>query len=152
MVFEKNEIKSEMAIVCCNLADMYLRSAEYTQARPMLTRSYKLTEEIGHAPSMSVALVNLGVLAARLGNLVEAEDWYRQALDLIIPMGELFYTSLFHSYLATALIEQGKLDEAKPMLMQALKISHSTRIAPCTGFALMVLGQLRFAQIGRAHV
>lgn len=151
-VFEKNEVKSEITIVSCNLADMYLRSAEYAQARQMLTRSYKLADEIGHAPSMSVALVNLGVLATRQGDLAKAEDWYGQALALIKPMGELFYTSLYHSYLATALIEQGKLDEAQPLLMQALKISRSKRIAPCTGFALVALGQLRFARAQAAHL
>ncbi|MGH2507333.1 MAG: tetratricopeptide repeat protein, partial [Ktedonobacteraceae bacterium] len=141
-VFEKNDIKIEIANVCCNLADLYLRRAEYTLARPMLMRSYKLTEEMGHTLVMSVALVNLGVLAARQGDLTEAETWYQQALDQIKQTSELFYTSIIHSYLATALIEQGKLDEAKPLLVQALKISHSQHIAPCTGFALVVLGQL----------
>ncbi|MGH2481698.1 MAG: tetratricopeptide repeat protein, partial [Ktedonobacteraceae bacterium] len=151
-IFEKSNIKNEITIVCCNLADMYLRRAEYVQARPMLTRSYKLADEMGQAPIMSVALGNLGVLATRLGNLAEAEDWYQQALNLITPMGELFYTSLYYSYVATALIEQGKLDEAQPLLVQALKISHSTRIAPCTGFALVVLGQLRFARAQAANL
>ncbi len=55
--------------------------------------------------------------------------------------------SLFSSYVATALIEQGKLDEAVPMLIQALKISRSSHIAPCIGFAMVALGQLRLARI-----
>lgn len=145
-IFEKDDVKNEVANVCCNLADLYLRRAEYSLARPMVTRSYKLAEEMGNTPVMSIALGNLGVLAVRSGNLDEAESWYQQALGLITQMNELFYISLFNSYVATALIEQGKLDKAKPLLVQALKISRSQRISPCTGFALVTLGQLHLAQ------
>lgn len=144
-VFEENGIKNELANVCCNLGDLYLKRAEYTLAHSMLTRSHTLAKEIGNVPIMSIALANLGVLATRLGDLTEAENWYQQALAQIKQTSELFYTSLFHSYFATALIEQGKLNEAKPLLAQALKISYFRHIAPCTGFALVVLGQLRLA-------
>ena len=61
-------------------------------------------------------------------------------------MNELYYVSLFHSYLATALIEQGKLEEAEPLIVQALKISRSRHISPCIGFALVALGHLRLAR------
>lgn len=145
-VFEKNNIKSEIANVCCNLADIHLRRAEYSQARPLLMRSRELAEDIGHVPIRSVALINLGVLAARLGDLVEAEDWDRQALALTEQVNDLFYISLFSSYIATALIEQGKLNEAEPLLIKALKIGHSRHIAPCIGFALVALGHLRLAR------
>jgi tetratricopeptide (TPR) repeat protein len=145
-VFERNSIKNEIANVCCNLADLHMRRSEYSLAEPLLMRSGELADEIGLAPIKSVVLNNLGVLAARRGNLVEAETWYRQSLNLITQLNEIFYISLFHTYVASSLIEQGKLDETKPMLMQALKISHSKRIAPCTGFALITLGHLRFVQ------
>lgn len=149
-IFEKNDIKTEIANVCCNLADLHLRKAEYVPAQSLLTRSYKLAEEIGFTASVSIAGGNLGVLAARLGKLQEVESCYRQALVLAQQINELFYTSLFHSYVATALIDQGKLDEAMSFLLAALKISRSRRIAPCTNFALVVLSHLRIAQ-AQAH-
>ena len=145
VVFEKNDLKREITIVCSNQADIYLRKSEYDQARDALQRAFDIAERIGDKPSMSVILNNLGILAARLGNLVEAETWYRQSLVVTEQVNDSFYISLFSSYIATSLIEQGKLDETKPMLIQALKISHTKRIAPCTGFALMALGHLRFA-------
>lgn len=145
-VFEKNDIKRDTAIIYSNLGDIYLRKAEYTQAKDAFEQAIETTEKIGDIPSMSVALGNMGVLAARLGSLTEAENWHRQALDLVKTMSEPFYTSLFHSYVATALIEQGKLDEAQAPLVQALRISHAKQIAPCTGFALAALGRLRFSR------
>jgi tetratricopeptide (TPR) repeat protein len=144
--FEQHSIKNEVANVCCNLGDLYLKRSEYASARPLLMRSCELAEEIGLAPIMSVALGNLGVLSARLGNLTEAETRYRQALNISEQVGDPFYTSLLQSYVVTALIEQGKLNEAEPLLLQSLKISHSRHIAFCTGFALTALGHLRFAR------
>lgn len=145
-IFEHNDIKREVANVCCNLGDLYLRTAEYEQAHLVLSRSQALAEEIGDASILSIALGNLGVLATRLGNIAEAEGWYRKAVELIAQTNELFYASLFRSYLAIALIEQGKLDEAEDSLTQALKISHILHIAPCAGFALIALGHFRFAR------
>jgi DNA-binding SARP family transcriptional activator len=145
-IFDQYDHKREIANVCCNLADLHLRRSEYNLTRSLLMRSRDIVERIGDTPVMSIVLINLGVLAARLGNLKEAESWYRQALSLTESVNDHFYISLFHTYVAIALIEQGKLDEAGPLLVQALKISRAKHIAPCTGFALVALGQLRLAR------
>jgi DNA-binding SARP family transcriptional activator len=142
-IYEQYDCQREIANVSCNLADLYLRRSDYTSAQSLLIRSYSIVQKIGDNPIMSIVLVNLGVLAAKLGNLIEAESWYRQALVLAEQVNDLFYISLFCSYVATALIEQGKLDQAEPLLSQALKISHSKHISPCAGFALITLGYLR---------
>lgn len=145
-IFEKHDYRREIGIVCSNLGNIYLGKAEYDLAQAAFQRALDIDEKIGDAPNRAVVQGNLGVLAARLGNLVEAEDWYRQALALTEQVNDLFYMSLFRSYLATALIEQGRLDEAKPLLVQALKISRSRHIAPCTDFALAALGQLHLSR------
>ena len=145
-IFEQHDYQREIAIVCSNLGDIYLKKAEYGLAQTVFQRAFDIDKKIGDDPNTAVVLINLGVLAARLGKLVEAEDWYRQALTLTEQVSDLFYISLFSSYVATALIEQGKLDEAQPLLIQALKISRSKQISPCIGFALVALGQLRLAR------
>jgi len=145
-IYEQYDCQREIANVSCNLADLYLRRSDYTSARSLLTRSYALVQKIGDNPIMSIVLVNLGVLAAKLGNLTEAETWYRQALALAEQVNDFFYISLFCSYAAMSLIEQGKLKQAEPLLTRALKISHSKRISPCIGFALLTLGYLRIAR------
>src|SRR5207302_6025449 len=42
--------------------------------------------------------------------------------------------------------DQGKPEEAGKCLLKALSISRSMAIAPCIGFALIVLGSMRLAQ------
>jgi DNA-binding SARP family transcriptional activator len=145
-IFEKHDSKREIANVCCNLADLYLRRSEYSSARSVLTRSHDIAEQIGDIPITSIVVGNLGVLSARLGNLIDAENWYRQALSFAEQVNDLFYVSLLNSYLAMVLIEQGKLDEAKAALVQALKISRTKQITPCIGLALVTIGHLRFAR------
>lgn len=145
-IFEQYDRQREIAHVCCNLGDLYLRRAEYTLAQAALRRSLSIAEPMGDIPGMSVAFGNLGMLSARFGDLSEAEAYYRRALALAEQVNDPVYISLWHSYLAAALQDQGRLDEAKASLRQALAASRATNITPCTGFALVVLGQLRIAQ------
>lgn len=145
-IFEQYDRKREIALVCCNLGDLYLRSAEYTLAEPVLHRSLTILEQMGDVPVTSVVLGNLGVLAVRLGDLSKAETWYRQALVLSEQVNDPFYISLLHTYLAVAFLEQGKLAEARPLLVQALKVSRSKHIMPCIGLALVALGRLHLAE------
>ncbi len=139
-------MKREIAVIFSNQGDIYLRQAAYAQAKVCFQRTLDIAKNIGDRPTQAIALINLGLVAARHGNLPEAEQWYRRALASVQDTDEHFYFSLFHSYLATALIEQGKLDEAIPQLLQALKISRAYHIVPCTGFALLTLGQWRLAR------
>ncbi len=149
-IFERYESKTELVNVCCNLADLYLRKAEYALAQPLFMRSYILAQEIGFAAVISIAAGNLGVVAIRLGNLAEAETWCRKALAALEQVQERLYMSLLHSYLAMILVEQGKLDQAVRLLLHALKMSHTWHLPLCTDFALVVLSHLRIAQ-ARTH-
>ena len=40
-LFEQDDYQREIAIVCCDLGDLYLRKAEYPQAQAVLRRSLK---------------------------------------------------------------------------------------------------------------
>jgi tetratricopeptide (TPR) repeat protein len=145
-IFEQYDYKREIANVCCNLGDLYLRICKYTSVRPVLHRSLSIAEQIGNKPLTSIGLGNLGVLSARLGNLVEAEHWYKQALALAEQVNDPFYISLLHSYLTLTLIKERKIEEAKSSLIQALKIGRAKNISYCIGLALVTLGRLRIAQ------
>ncbi len=61
-------------------------------------------------------------------------------------MNDPIYTSLLYSYLATIMQDQGKIDEAKTSLCQALRISRAMNITSCIGAALVALGHLHIAQ------
>jgi DNA-binding SARP family transcriptional activator len=145
-IFEQYGYQREIAMVCSDLGDIYLRKSEHDLAQAVFNRALDIDEKIGDAPNKTLVLGNLGVLAARLGDLPKAESWYHQALDLTESVNDYFYISLLQSYLAVALTEQGRLSEARPLLGQALKVGRSRHIAPCIGFALVALGRLYLTQ------
>ncbi len=61
-LFEQHDYQREIAILCCNLGDLYLRKADYPQAQAVLRRSLSIAERIGELPLVSFALGNLGIL------------------------------------------------------------------------------------------
>src|SRR5207237_7392343 len=82
----------------------------------------------------------------RLGDLAETEAWYRERLTLAEQINHPVYVSLWHSYLAAVTVDQGRLSEAGDLLSHALGIARVMKITPCSGFALVMLGNLRIAQ------
>ncbi len=145
-IFEQYDRQREIAMVCGNIGDVYLRKTEHSLAQAALRRSLSVAERIGDVSIMSVALGNLGTLSARLGDLSEAEVWYKRSLALAEQVNDPVYISLWHGYLTPVMQDQGRLDEARLSLGQALTVGRSTNFAPCIGFALVALGHLRIAQ------
>src|SRR5205823_402184 len=144
--FEQYDCQREIAVVCCNLGDVHLRRAEYKQAQAFLRRSLGIAERIGELPLVCIVFGNMGVQAMRTGDLVEAENWFKQGLALAEQINEPVHSSLLYTYLSLVLQDQGKLEETGKYLLKALSISRLMAIAPCIGFALIVLGSIRLAQ------
>jgi DNA-binding SARP family transcriptional activator len=144
--FEQYDRQREIALVCGDIGDAYLRKAEHTLAQAALRRSLSIAERIGHVSIMSVAFGNLGMLSARFGDLPEAEVCYKRALALAEQVNDPVYISLWHGYLASVMQDQGKIKEAKSSLRQALTISRAMNFTPSIGVALVALGHLHIAQ------
>jgi predicted ATPase/DNA-binding SARP family transcriptional activator len=145
-IFEQYDRQREIAHICCNIGDVYLRKAEHTLAQASLRRSLSIAEQIGDASIMSVAFGNLGILSARFGDLPEAETCFKRGITLAEQVNDPVYVSLCHAYLTTVMQDQGKMNEAKLSLRRALTISRTMNFTPCIGIALVILGQLRIAQ------
>ena len=145
-IFEQYERQREIAVVCGNIGDVYLRKAENTLAQATLRRSLNSAEQVGDVATMSVAFGNMGMLSSRFGDLVEAEVYFRRGLALAEQVNDPVFISLLYGYLATIMQDQGKIDEAKLSLRQALKISRAMNFTPCIGVALVALGHLHIAQ------
>ncbi len=96
---------------------------------------------------MSVAYGNLGIVSTRLGELPEAEVYFRKGLLLAEQVNDPVYISLLESYLTPVLQDQGKLEEARSSLLHALMVGRASKFAPCIGCSLIALGQLRIAQV-----
>jgi tetratricopeptide (TPR) repeat protein len=79
-IFEHYDCLREIAIVCCNLGDVYLRRAEYPSAEQYLLRALDITTRIGDTALQCFVTGNLGLLALRTDKLIESENWYRRGL------------------------------------------------------------------------
>ena len=145
-VFEQYNRQREIANVCCNLGDVYLRKAEHELAHAAFRRSIHIAERIGDVPLMSVVFGNLGVLAARSGNLQEAEEWIKRGIKLAEQIKDQIYISIWHIYLSITFQDQGKWAEARKSIVYALSISRSTNNTPYIGFALIVIGNMHMMQ------
>lgn len=145
-LFEQHDYHREISIVCCNLGDLYLRKAEYSQAQAVLRRSLSIAERIGDIPVVSFAISNLGVLDLRMGNLVDAETELRRGITFAERIDDPVSISILYSYLATVLQERGKLLDAEAMLRRALMIGHTMHIIPYIGLTLVAVGNLRTSQ------
>jgi tetratricopeptide (TPR) repeat protein len=84
----------------------------------------------------------MGVLAARSGNLQEAEEWLKRGIKLAEQIKDQYYISILHIYLSITLQDQGKWAEARKSIVYALSISRSMNINPYVGFALIVIGNM----------
>ncbi len=145
-IFEQRDYQREIAIVCCNLGDLYLRKAEYTQAQSVLRRSLSIAERVGELSLISYAIGNLGLLDLRVGNLVDAETELRRGIRVAECVNDPMSTSMQYSYLASVLQEQGKLSEAQSMIHRALTIGRGMHIIPYVGLTLVAIANLRIAQ------
>ncbi|HXX78954.1 MAG TPA: tetratricopeptide repeat protein, partial [Ktedonobacteraceae bacterium] len=145
-IFEQYDRLREISFVCGDMGDVYMRKGEHILAQATLRRSLGIAERIGDASIMSVAFANLGVLSARFGNLSEAESYFQQGITLVEQVNDPVYVSLWLSCQTLILQEQGKPNEAMRSLCRALAISRAMNLTPCTGVALVILGQLHIAQ------
>ncbi|GCE14448.1 DUF6788 family protein [Tengunoibacter tsumagoiensis] len=144
-IFEQYDCSREIAIVSCNLGDLYLRTAQYSQAQAALRRSLSIAERIGEIPLSSFAIGNLGILDMRLGELYEAEKEMEKAISLAESVQDPIFQSMLNSSLATVLQEQRKFPQAVSALKSALKMARATKVSPCIGLAYMTLGKFRLA-------
>ncbi len=145
-IYEQHELITEMARVCGNLGATYIMKGEHEAARQYLQRALELTERIGHLPYMASAMINLGSVEQRSGNLLEAEDWAKQGRELSARMQDREHASYCSWTLATVQTELGKFGEAAASIAYALKLGRSLKNMPCIHYALTGLADLRITQ------
>ncbi len=146
-LYEQYDYQRGIAIVCCDLGDLYSRMADYPQAQAALRRSLSLAERIGELPLVSFVYENLGILDIRTGNLDEAEAEFRRSIMLAERIDDPASISLCYTRLASALQEQGKLSEAGTALYRALTMARTIHLTPYIGLALVASGNIRIAQV-----
>ena len=150
-IAEQHNSQRDIAIISCNMGDLYLRMADYSQAQAAFRRSYRLAKEIDEALAELLNLFNIGVVDIRTGNLADAANEIKRAIDLAKTTKDKSVISFFNAYLALAFLEQGKIIEAKEALYSSLNSGRKTHVSIYIGVSLMTLGYLRFIQSKDKH-
>ena len=145
-IAEQNNSLREMAIISCNMGDLYLRTADYSQAQAALRRSRSLTQIVDDKPVEAITLCNMGIVNIRTGNVMDASNELREAINIFEKSKDLAVNCLFYTNLAFSLLEQGKIVEAKKALFSALINGRSTNALPYLSFSLVIMGYLRLLQ------
>lgn len=147
-IFEQHDCLREIAIVCCNLGDVYLRRAEYSSAEQYLLRALDITARIGDTALECFVTGNLGLLALRTGKLSESESWYRRGLKSAWQINEAYSNCLLSTFLAFVLLKQEKSStEIASCLRRAFTLQRTINIPDCTAIIWIVLAYVRLSQL-----
>lgn len=143
-LYEQYDEKRQIAHLSCDMGYIHLKKAEFALAQAELRRAQSLAELIGDEPLLALVYSDWGEMAVATGDLEEAENWYRRALELTEE--DLVYISMWNAGLASVLHERDKLNEATRCLRRAWTIGRSMHNNPCIGLALVTLGNMRISQ------
>ena len=125
------EIKEEgnragIASTLYELGRLAYQTGDRDKARHLYQRSLDINEELGDQPSIAKTLGELGRLAHSEDDQVGAEKLYRQAVTSLREIGDVVNASVWMFNLAVLYEEQDRLDEAVPLLEQAVEVAERT--------------------------
>jgi DNA-binding SARP family transcriptional activator/tetratricopeptide (TPR) repeat protein len=149
--FEQHNCFQEIAYVCCNMGHAYLNSAQYKLAQAAFRRSLHLAENLSNNPLRSIIFGNLGILASRSGDLLEAEAWFERCIQLVETINDQVYLVTWHTYLSDVYLNRGEISKAEQSVMLALKTSKAIKNIPCFGSALIALATLHITNYLTTH-
>jgi len=100
------------------------RQGDYAAAQGQLTQSLSAYRQINDLQGESSVLNSLGIIAWRLGNLDEAQQYYKACLLGTQTAGDRHFEGLILTNLSILSHSQGDSVAAKEYLIQSLAISH----------------------------
>jgi tetratricopeptide (TPR) repeat protein len=118
---------------------------EHDAAETVVEEVRTTAEELGLEPTMASALVRLGWIARRRGDLRRSEKLFREAVRLTSVRGDRGLLPDYQAALATTLVDLGKVDEAERLALEAAATAVPEDTS-CRIFALTALASVRAAQ------
>jgi tetratricopeptide (TPR) repeat protein len=110
-------------------------AAEYAR------QAYELYVELGDLERQATVANNLGIIAYYGNDWDESLRWYGQAAERNHDLGLVLAAALNEANIGEVLVNQGRLEEAEPVLRQAVRVLRASDSAE-TPFAEMHLGRL----------
>jgi tetratricopeptide (TPR) repeat protein len=106
-----------------------------------LTQALILYEELGDVAGQGMVTANLGVGAYFEGRWDEAIAWYRQAIDAFGKAGNAVQAALNEANVGELLVNQGRVVEARPLLVRAARVMRAARYRDGATFAEIQLAR-----------
>jgi predicted ATPase len=150
-IYEQYHQYRELAIVYCNLGDLYLRRGMYGQAERAFERTRELAQKMDYTALISFAAGNLGVVALRQGNWSVAMTYIQQALNGAEQCNDKATMSFWSSYAAQAAIAQGLRKEARAYVVRALIYARQCQVEPYLAIALVTAASFHLASFPRTE-
>lgn len=114
--------KRELAHALSRLGANYMRAGRWGDQLSCNLRNLRIAEELGDLSMQLTANINLGVTYASLGELDQAIEHTRRAVDLAIRTSAVTTSALVRSNLGGLLLDRGQLVEAGEQLTRAIEI------------------------------
>jgi tetratricopeptide (TPR) repeat protein len=124
-------------------------------AETVSRRALKIAEQVGEIPTICIIYINLGLLAARSGNLVEARALYQRGLLLAEQSDDYVHIGLVSTYLALVSQDLGTAGQARQYIRRALTANKYLTVANCIGpvwIACAVMRLARFSSSANNHM
>uniref|UniRef100_UPI0035E413C5 hypothetical protein n=1 Tax=Thermogemmatispora sp. TaxID=1968838 RepID=UPI0035E413C5 len=145
-IFEQYNRYRDIAATCCNIGHTHLSVAQLPAAQAAFRRALMLAERLGNTLLQAVIISNLGLLAAKLGDLDLAEREHKRSLGIADKASDKTYFCLWSAFLAIILQRRMKGQEAVRSIRKALSTVISLNLLPCLGFVLVALANMRLIQ------
>jgi tetratricopeptide (TPR) repeat protein len=145
-VYEHYHCQREIGLIWCNMGDVYIRKVDYKMAETVSRRALKIAEQVGEIPTICIIYINLGLLTARSGNLVEAKALYQRGLLLAEQGDDHVHIGLTSTYLALVSQELGASHQAMQYIRRALTANKHLTVASCIGPMLIACAMMRLAR------
>ncbi len=106
-----------------------------------LERALGIYQQLDNLERQSATLSNLGAIAYWAGEWTTAERRYDQAATIADRIGDVAGAAISRGNLAEILVNQGRVDDARPILESALRTLRSTGLSADAGFVEVLLAR-----------
>ena len=113
-IFKQYNHKTGIAYTAMNIGSQYAKNEDYDRGLPYIQEALELfsSPDLNFTPGMISGYINMGAIKGYTGNLREAREWFKQAIDLAKETQHVNYLKDTYEEMVRVYEEQGVPDSA----------------------------------------